>query len=110
MKRVTPFADLKSLFIAVLSLLLLVGNQTVLAADPVDGRKVYRQFCQSCHGAKGTDRLRGQVDFSLGEGLMITDSSLKRRIERGKGFCPSFRGVIRAENIYNVIAYLRTLH
>ncbi len=81
---------------------------SLLAASPAEGQGVYRQHCKRCHGADGSNRLQGKVDFTLGEGLVRQDRVLKKRIERGKGFCPAYLGVLSTEDIYNVIAYLRT--
>jgi quinoprotein glucose dehydrogenase len=76
-------------------------------AAPRSGEEVYRDLCAGCHGA---DR-RGDGDRGpsvLGIGERRTAEEIRRVIEEGAGFMPTFRGLPAAER-EAVMAYLLSL-
>jgi len=79
------------------------------AADFFNGRNVYQQHCQSCHGANGQSLDAGMPDFSRGESLFASDIELFERIRGGVGAMPAYRGILEDEEIRDVIAYMRSL-
>jgi len=50
----------------------------------------------------------GAPDFSRNEQLMQPDVTLYETIRRGQGAMPGYRGVLRNEDILDVISYIRT--
>ena len=51
-----PFAEhimIRALLVASLSLTLAAPNAAAQAPTPPDGAALYRQYCRSCHGARG---------------------------------------------------------
>lgn len=79
------------------------------AADIFNGREVYAQHCETCHGADGRPMEPGTPDFSRGEGLFAMDSDLFRQVRNGEGAMPAYRGLLSDDEIRDVVAYLRTL-
>ena len=79
------------------------------ASDIFKGREVYELHCEGCHGADGASFEPGVPDFSRGESLFAPDGDLVQRLREGSAMKPSFRGVLTDEELYDVIAYVRTL-
>lgn len=79
------------------------------AADPLKGAKLYNDRCADCHGPRGVPAMPGVPDFSHSQRLMQSDMALVRTISVGKGMMPAFQGVLTEQEIFDVIAYLRTL-
>ena len=79
-----------------------------LAADIQKGRQVYDLHCIACHGAGGISSDPFVPSFADGDLLYLMDSDLLQRIRDGKDTMPAFRGLLRDEEIRDVITYLRT--
>ena len=79
------------------------------AADINNGRTIYQRHCAMCHGANGSPGMAGAADFRRGQGLMQSERALYKRIEQGDKACPAYRGILSEQEIYDVIAYIRTL-
>lgn len=80
-----------------------------LAADPVNGGQIYQSHCANCHGVNGQSDIPGTPNFSLGEGLFQSNRDLQETIENGKGVMPGYRALLKESEVFDVIAYLRTL-
>jgi len=87
----------------------LVFCQTLYAADPLLGGKLYQSHCINCHGANGAGEIPNVPDFSRGENLLQPDNALLETVKSGKGMMPAFRGMFTDDEIRDVIAYVRTL-
>ena len=98
----------KILLIPGLVLALLVSSQ-VAASDIANGGKIYRSHCASCHGPTGKAAMAGAPDFDRPGALLQSDRSLLTRIQTGKRACPGYRGILREQEIFDVIAYIRSL-
>jgi cytochrome c6 len=93
--------------IAALSFILLAS--AAQAADVTRGRQVYGRHCAGCHGAAGVPVVPGAPNLSRPEALMRPDAVLATAIRNGKLTMPGFRGVLQENEIYDVIAFMRTL-
>ncbi|BAL22667.1 cytochrome c [Azoarcus sp. KH32C] len=80
-----------------------------LAASIMEGQQVYNQYCVGCHGAGGHAVLPNAPSFARGERLMQPDMVLLMSVKTGKMAMPAFNGILRDQQILDVIAYLRTL-
>ncbi len=80
------------------------------AADIVNGGQLYQTYCQSCHGAQGKPFMPGAPDFTRGDGLMQADTALLVTIREGKNAMPSFRGILKDNQILDLIGHLRTFY
>ena len=88
--------------------IVLSGN--AVAADFFNGKSVYTKYCQSCHGTNGSGMIGGAPNFNRGQGLMKPDFDLYRTIVNGRNAMPAFRGVLKEEEFYDVIAYIRSFY
>lgn len=79
-----------------------------LAADERNGRAVYEAHCASCHGFDGVSLDPMIPNFSDGDALFLMDAELMKRISDGKDTMPAYRGLLTAEEMRDVIAYIRT--
>ena len=98
----------KILYIPGLVLALLVSSQ-VAASDLANGGRIYRSPCASCHGPTGKSTMAGVPDFDRPGALLQSDRNLLTRIQAGKRACPGYRGILREQEIFDVIAYIRSL-
>lgn len=86
-----------------------------LACGPADaasigrGGQLYATHCKVCHGADGNPVMPGAPNFRRMESLMRPDMQLLPAIKNGKGAMPAYFGILRDQEILDVIAYLRTL-
>ncbi|HET8746730.1 MAG TPA: cytochrome c [Ramlibacter sp.] len=79
------------------------------AADIHKGASLYATHCAMCHGANGNPVLPGTPNFRRMETLMRPDMQILPAIKNGKGSMPGFFGILRDQEVLDVIAYLRTL-
>lgn len=94
----------------ILTILSTVSVGAAHAADPEKGGKLYAANCAMCHGAKGVPLLPGAPNFTRHDALLKPDFTLMQSIRNGKNAMPGFLGILSDRDIYDVIAYLRTLH
>ena len=92
-----------------LSMVLMGCAGLAQAADSLKGAKIYNLRCADCHGSGGSPNMPGVPDFSRNQGLMQNDLTLVKTISVGKGMMPAFQGVLTEQEIFDVIAYIRTL-
>ena len=87
----------------------LLGAGSAYAADVQRGGTIYATHCSVCHGSSGAPVMPGAPNFRRMESLMRPDMQLMTAIRNGKGAMPGYFGVLREREIFDVIAYLRTL-
>lgn len=90
--------------------LILYYPSLILAANPVEGQRIYDHNCAMCHGMQGVSVMASAPNFNRGEGLLKSDFTLSKHINNGKNACPAFIGILREQQIFDVIAYLRTFY
>lgn len=90
-----------------LSLLLLGMPGAALAGDPFAGQAIYQTHCQRCHGSDARG-VATTPDLHR-DGLMQPDFQLIQSLQNGKGIMPAYRGLLSEDDLYNAVAYLRTL-
>jgi len=87
-----------------------VASRNSNAANFFSGELIYQKYCQSCHGVKGKGGIGGAPNFARGQGLMKPDAYLYDTIDMGKNAMPAFRGVLKEEEFYDVITYIRSFY
>jgi cytochrome c6 len=85
-------------------------SQTAFAGDPFQGAQIYNARCAMCHGANGKAMVAGTPDFVRTNILAKPDFELKNFINAGKGIMPGFQGVLKDQEILDVISYIRTFN
>jgi cytochrome c6 len=99
------------IFAALTGIGLLVALASVAEAnDPFAGQKVYNARCAGCHGPQGLPLMPGTPSFARGERLNMPDRILFASIKNGKNLCPSWRKILKDDDMLNVLAYIRTLN
>lgn len=83
---------------------------TAVAADPEQGRSIYEMHCEVCHGGDGRGVVPGAPDFGRGQGLLVPDADIVRKLRRGAGGMPAYEGLLREHQLLDVVAFLRTFH
>ncbi|HED33389.1 MAG TPA: cytochrome c [Gammaproteobacteria bacterium] len=106
MHDVVTFVLRKKWFLFLFTLGLLFSSAELQASDPVNGRKLYMQHCNSCH--EPGKEMAGAPDFSYGSTLMQSDPVLLRKIRTGKNAMPGYIGIMSDRMILDIIAYMRT--
>lgn len=69
------------------------------------GQKLYEQHCTRCHGNDGTKGSFGAKNLRQS---ILPDAAIIRQIERGKGFMPPFRRKLTADEMVQVIVYIKS--
>lgn len=92
-----------------LALALAASAQCAAAADVIAGQRLYAVHCAACHGQDGRAVMPNAPSFERGERLMQPDTALAASIRRGRFAMPAYAGVMSDREIFDVIAYLRTL-
>lgn len=88
---------------------LLFGAGPAVAADPVQGAQLYNQHCAICHGANGMSVMAGAPNFARKERVFQPDAVLLNSVKFGKNAMPGFTGMLRDQQILDIIAYIRTI-
>ena len=77
------------------------------AAKKIDGEKIYKTYCVTCHGIYGDMGGSGAFD------LTTTELNLEERIEvitKGRNLMTPFEGLLNEEKIKAVAVYIEELH
>ncbi len=98
-----------SRFLLLISLVLLLLSSPLMAADTTVGSRLYMRHCQNCHGTNGQPLMPAMPDFSRGERLLRADEQVVSSIEQGQGMMPAFAGRFSRDELYALVAFLRTL-
>lgn len=93
--------------LAALLLAFWAGNSQ--AADIVNGGKIYTRHCATCHGVDGISIMPDAPNFIRSERLLRPDVFILAAIKEGKNAMPSYQGILKDQDILDVISYLRTL-
>lgn len=81
----------------------------VQAASIGRGQQLYATHCATCHGQTGTPVWPGTPDFKRSAILLRPDAQLVSAIRQGRGAMPAYLGVIKERELFDLVAYLRTL-
>lgn len=80
------------------------------------GKKVYTQFCVACHGVKGKgDGIAGSslnprpANFMATPIVEQTDGSMFWKISNGKTPMPAWATILKPEQRWDVICYIRSM-
>ncbi len=84
-------------------------DQAPIPGKAAKGKELYGKNCATCHGDKG----QGGTGTALADQLFLssaTDSYLKYAIVNGRDGTPmkSFAGILKDDEIHDVVAYLRS--
>ena len=92
-----------------LAMVFAISPHQALASNIIKGHVIYQKNCIICHGNNGLSTMAGAANFNRGEGLLKPDHVLMERVKKGNNACPSYFGILKEQQIFDVIAYIRTL-
>jgi cytochrome c6 len=82
---------------------------SALAADPGNGQRLYLTHCAGCHGQTGLSTMPNAPNLSRSERLNQPDPVVVDKIRSGINAMPPFLGILKDNEIYDVVSYVRTL-
>ena len=91
-------------------LAIIMVSGSAFAGNPVEGRKVWKSnSCPSCHGINGNPVVPGVPSFARGDRMIKPDAKLVETLISGSKIMPAWKGILSREQMFDVIAYIRTL-
>lgn len=97
-----------TLFSSCLAVLVMLPH-SALAGDPVNGQKLYLNHCAGCHGPNGLSTMPNAPNLARSERLNQSDPAIVGKIRSGINAMPPFLGILKDNEIYDVVSYVRTL-
>lgn len=86
-----------------------VVSSAAWSANPARGRDLYNSHCLACHGPNGEGVARDAPKFKFGERLEKPDMVLLQSVKTGRKGCPPQFGVLRDNDILDILSYVRML-
>lgn len=90
------------------------ATEQLLVGDPVNGEKLYAKECSACHGQGGKGGRTGVALTDSGRMNLIRNDQMFEAIKRGEGLKKakdhSFDDKLKFLELWDVVAYVRTLH
>ncbi len=101
-------------FAALATAVLLPGHAPVVRAAMLDGEATFRAKCAICHGADGsgntpTGKKMGLKALGSAEVQKLSDAQLSNIIQKGKDKMPAFGSSLSADQVREIVAFIRTL-
>jgi cytochrome c6 len=87
----------------------ILASEFAYAVDLLKGQRLYNMHCAVCHGMNGVPVIQQAPNFATRERLMQPDTVLVQSVKMGKNSCPPRMGILKDEEIFDVIYYARTL-
>ena len=88
------------------------ANQSI---DLTRGQRLYNTHCVACHGANGMPTVPNAPNFMMRQGLDKPDFELRQTLltgtnmRTGKNHVPPYMGVIKDQEMLEVIQYIRII-
>lgn len=79
------------------------------ATKPLRSQQLYQMHCAACHGIRGEGIIPEAPKFQRGERLDKPDMLLMQSVRSGKNIMPPFFGILKDQEILEVLLYIRTL-
>lgn len=79
------------------------------SADMAKAKQNYDRYCAACHGFNGMSITPGVPNLRMNEGLMQADIQIVQKLKMGTSKKPPMLGVLRDQELQDVVAYARTI-
>jgi len=109
MKKLTAFACFVALFVACSSGTGNTSSNSTASAKPakkIDGAKVYKTYCVTCHGLYGD--MGGSGAFDLTKSVLPLEERIQV-ITKGRNLMTPFEGLLSKKKIRAVAEHVETL-
>ena len=98
-----------TLFSSCLAAVLAMLPHPALAADAANGQRIYLAHCAGCHGESGRSTMPNAPNLARSERLNQPDPVLVDKLRTGSKAMPPFLGILKENEFYDVISYVRNL-
>lgn len=92
-----------------LAVIALGAASPVWALDLLAGQRLYNLHCASCHGVTGIPITPETPNLALREGMAQPDIVLMQTLKVGKKAMPPYFGLLKDQDLLNIISYIRTM-
>lgn len=79
------------------------------AVDLLAGQRLYNLHCASCHGVTGIPITPETPNLALREGMAQPDIVLMQTLKVGKKAMPPYFGLLKDQDLLNILSYIRTM-
>jgi mono/diheme cytochrome c family protein len=79
------------------------------SADMAKAKQNYDRYCAACHGFNGMSITAGVPNLRMNEGLMQADFQIVQRLKMGTTKKPPMLGILKDQELQDVVAYARTI-
>lgn len=79
------------------------------AVDMLAGQRLYNLHCASCHGVTGIPITPETPNLALREGMNQPDIVLMQTLKTGKKAMPPYFGLLKDQDLLNILSYIRTM-
>jgi mono/diheme cytochrome c family protein len=84
-------------------------SSATLGADPAKTKQNYDRYCAACHGFNGMSITPGVPNLRMNEGLMQPDFQIVQKLKMGTSKKPPMLGVLKDQELLDIVAYTRTI-
>jgi len=98
----------RGLFLTGLGLLTMLP-MSAFAVDTANGQRLYSMNCAGCHGMAGVSVMKQAPNLASFEVFTQQDKDLLDVIRTGRNMMPPYLGILKQNEMLDVISYLRTL-
>ena len=84
-------------------------TSAVWAVDLLQGQRLYNRHCASCHGVTGIPITPDTPNLAMREGMSQPDLVLMQTLKVGKKAMPPYFGLLKDQQLLDIISYVRTI-
>lgn len=98
----------------IVGLIVILAGLSLAAQSQNDTEGRYKSKCAMCHGGDGSGstpagKTTGAKDFRYPEVVKETDAELQEVIQRGRKKMPAYQGKLNADQVDDLVKYIRQL-
>lgn len=87
----------------------LFSTSSAWSLDLLAGQRLYNLHCASCHGVTGIPITPETPNLALREGMAQPDMVLMQTLKVGKKAMPPYFGLLKDQDLLNILSYIRTM-
>jgi cytochrome c6 len=91
------------------AVLLFASATAAWSIDLARGQRLYNQHCASCHGITGIPITPETPNLAMREGMNQPDFMIMQSLKMGKKAMPPYLGLLRDEELLDIIQYTRMM-
>jgi mono/diheme cytochrome c family protein len=91
------------------AVLLFTSASAAWSIDLARGQRLYNQHCASCHGITGIPVTPETPNLAMREGMNQPDFMLMQTLKMGKKAMPPYLGLLKDDELLDIIQYTRMM-